>query len=150
MFASETFVAWARPLFGASLSLFLLGCAGSTSTPAGTKVMPSGYNKQVRELGVEHFCGGGACDEPPTLIHGRAPAYPTHALRDGLSGRAVVAYDISEEGRVENVVVREASMESFGVVAARAVQQWRYRPARLRGEPIRLQVEQEFPFESSR
>ncbi|MCC5980210.1 MAG: energy transducer TonB [Oceanicaulis sp.] len=66
------------------------------------------------------------------------PRYPQHMLERGLQGVAVVMFDITEEGRPQNVrVVMSIPHADFGREAVRAVQRWQYTPRTENGVAVR-------------
>lgn len=59
-----------------------------------------------------------------------APAYPRAARLRGVEGWVVLDYRIDGAGRVTDIAIREAQPEgAFDLVARRALERWRYRPA---------------------
>jgi protein TonB len=64
-------------------------------------------------------------------------------LRDaGITGITVVELVIDRNGEVEpgSVTVEETTHEAFRAAAVRAAQRFRFRPARLRGQPVPVRV----------
>jgi periplasmic protein TonB len=73
------------------------------------------------------------------------PDYPTIARQARVQGQVVLRAMISREGTIENLQV--LSGHSMLVRAAvNAVQQWRYRPYVLNGEPIEVETEVKVNF----
>jgi protein TonB len=67
------------------------------------------------------------------------PEYPQQARLDGIEGYVKFLVDISEEGRVENVELVEASPRGvFERNARKAVLKWKYSPPKKDGRPFRL------------
>ena len=89
---------------------------------------------------------------PPQLVNAAqvARAIDTHyppLLRDaGVTGRATVQFDITREGRVENLHALEATHYSFAEAGVSAMRQARFKPATWRGEPVRYRVTQPVTF----
>ena len=74
------------------------------------------------------------------LIRRVEPQYPVIARQIRLEGCVVLKATISREGNIEQVEV--ASGPSLLVKAARdAVQQWKYRPYLLNGQPVEVETE---------
>ena len=82
----------------------------------------------------------------PVLYWGGSPQYPSHSrLTEGF---VVVLFDISSEGRVENVRIEESSSRVWERSVIRAVQGWRFTPAFYNGQPVeRFDVMHRFTFE---
>jgi periplasmic protein TonB len=74
------------------------------------------------------------------LIHRVEPQYPVIAKQLRVQGAVVLKAIISRDGNIERVEV--ASGQTLLAQAARdAVQQWKYRPYLLNGEPIEVETE---------
>ncbi|HEX5793140.1 MAG TPA: TonB family protein [Rheinheimera sp.] len=71
------------------------------------------------------------------------PEYPGYFERAGVSAWAVVHYDITEDGKTDNVsVVASFPVESINEYVLKAVQNWRFEPPTdLYGEPVRLEMQ---------
>jgi periplasmic protein TonB len=68
--------------------------------------------------------------------------YPTHLRDSHTNGRAVVELIVDENGRVRENSARvvEATHQAFGDAALRAVQRFRFRPARMGGVAVPVRV----------
>lgn len=67
-----------------------------------------------------------------------APGFPAVASSRGMEGIALVRFDVDARGRTENVsVLLSIPSPLFGESAVRAVQRWRYEPARVDGRAVR-------------
>jgi protein TonB len=78
---------------------------------------------------------------PPVLVQRVEPAYPEAARRARAEGQVIVEAIISDRGEVQDPrVVRPVSNGLLNESAIRAVSQWRYRPAVVRGKPVRVYV----------
>ena len=76
-----------------------------------------------------------------------APQYPMRAQRRGLEGWVRVSFLITEEGDVRDVVLIEAEPQGvFDQAAMRAVQQWKFKPQLVNGEPVATRAEQVLSF----
>jgi TonB family protein len=64
------------------------------------------------------------------------------------SGEARVVINVDATGKLSEWLVIGYTMPEFADVAVRAIKQWRFEPARLRGEPVGTTVELTFHFES--
>ncbi len=79
---------------------------------------------------------GEALMEPAVLISKVDPTYPEPAIRAQIEGSVVLDVAIDETGRVIDVQVTRGLPFGLSDAAARAVTQWRYRPARGHEGPI--------------
>ena len=73
---------------------------------------------------------------PMQLIQDAGPVYPEAAKAQAVEGWVRLRYDITIDGRVENLKVVESSPPGvFDASAMAAVAQWRYRAAVIDGAP---------------
>jgi protein TonB len=78
--------------------------------------------------------------DPGMLIHRVDPQYPPIAKMTRTQGEVVLAAVIGRDGRIENL--RAVSGHPYLVGAAvNAVQQWRYRPTMLNGQPVEVETQ---------
>jgi TonB family protein len=71
------------------------------------------------------------------VVHRVAPVYPPEAKRARIQGTVVLAAVIGKDGRIKGLnVISGPSMLVDAAVGA--VQQWRYRPYMLLGEPVEV------------
>jgi periplasmic protein TonB len=73
------------------------------------------------------------------LIWKVAPVYPVIARAGGISGTVVLSANISKEGRIEELRVVSGNAMLTGA-AITAVQQWKYRPYLLSGQPVAVET----------
>lgn len=71
------------------------------------------------------------------LVHRVTPHYPSQALETRLIGNVRIDAVISEEGRIENLKVIEGS-PLLARAAMDAIKQWRYKPYKLDGKPVKM------------
>jgi TonB family protein len=64
------------------------------------------------------------------------------------SGEARVVISVDETGKLDEWLVVGYTMREFADVAVGAIKQWKFEPARLRGEPVGATVELVFHFET--
>jgi protein TonB len=84
----------------------------------------------------------GQVAHPPTLVHRVAPVYPDDARRREVEGLVVLEAVLDREGRIEPGVKVVRSIPALDDEALRAVQQWRFRPARdASGHTLRVILE---------
>lgn len=76
--------------------------------------------------------------EIPVLVVRVDPAYPESARRMHADGLIVLEAVISASGTVEEVRVVKSANPLLDAAALRAVEQWRYRPAKLNGRAVRV------------
>jgi protein TonB len=74
------------------------------------------------------------------LIHRVQPDYPGLARSARIQGEVVLAAVISKDGTIENLRVLKGH-PMLVKAALEAVQQWRYRPYLLNGEPVEVETQ---------
>lgn len=75
---------------------------------------------------------------PPRVIRQTQPRYPLRARRAGSEGRVVLRAIIRRDGSVDDVQVLRDLPYGLGEAAKDAVEEWRFRPATYRGDPIEV------------
>ena len=74
------------------------------------------------------------------LIHRVEPQYPIIAKQIRLQGSVVLKAVISREGKIEQVEITSGP-GLLALAAKDAVQQWRYRPYLLNGDPVEVETQ---------
>ncbi|MBP7140648.1 MAG: TonB family protein [Opitutaceae bacterium] len=74
-------------------------------------------------------------DTPPVPVNYLPPVYPYPLLREGVKGRAVVAFMVNEKGAVVRSELQEASSPEFGAALVAAVEAFQFKPALKNGVP---------------
>jgi len=77
--------------------------------------------------------------EEGLLIHRTIPVYPPIALASHIEGTVVLQATISRSGTIANLHVISGPM-MLQQAALNAVQEWRYRPYLLTGEPVEVET----------
>lgn len=72
----------------------------------------------------------------PEEIDRVVPRYPPVARMAGVGGSVVIRGVVRRDGRIDNVEIIRDLPYGLGEAARDAVEQWRFRPATYRGEPI--------------
>lgn len=76
-----------------------------------------------------------------------APEYPYEARRDGVQGRVVATVLVDEYGFVVKIRINSSNPpEVFDSSVKAALREWKFSPARLRGEAVEQWVEIPFNF----
>ena len=76
----------------------------------------------------------------PMLLHRVDPVYPQLARQTGVEGAVVLQAVVNTKGELTKVRVSSGN-SLLAAAAVRAVQKWRYRPARLNGNPVEVPVQ---------
>ena len=75
-------------------------------------------------------------DIEPAPLYRVNPKYPVNYARKSKEGSAIVAFDISPFGFVENARILESDGELFEKESLAAIKQWRYAPKFVEGEAV--------------
>jgi protein TonB len=71
--------------------------------------------------------------------HDVTPKYPAEAREKGIYGDVVLQATIDTKGEITNIKLVEGE-PILAAAAIKAVQQWKYRPYILKGEPVEVQT----------
>lgn len=83
----------------------------------------------------------GEVDVPPQALVQVPPQYPHAARRSGLEGSVLLEFLVTDSGRVDQIRLVESRPGTVFVAAAKAaIAQWRFEPARYRGDPVPVRV----------
>jgi TonB family protein len=91
-----------------------------------------------------HKVGGDV--SPPSLIHRVEPAYSEDARDARVEGTVVLTIIVTKEGLPEDVKVRVGLHPGLDRNAVDAVQEWRFKPATIKGEPVKVSATVEINF----
>ena len=72
------------------------------------------------------------------LLDHPQPAYPARAEAAGIEGRVTLQAIIRKDGGIMGLVVQSSPDPELADAAAQAVQQWRYQPTLLNGQPVEI------------
>ena len=76
---------------------------------------------------------------PPRKIHDVPPAYPPAAREAGIEGLVILDATIDPTGAVDDIEVLR-SVPELDQAAIEAVEQWRWEPTLVDGEPVSIQM----------
>lgn len=79
--------------------------------------------------------------EPPRLLHEVKAQYTDEARRRGITGDVVLEIVVRRDGTVGDITILQGRGAGLDQRAVAAVRQWRFSPARRRGEPVDVIVE---------
>lgn len=114
-----------------ALAALLGACATKPLNPFGRP-----YDEEnVLKPGAIGGCKG-PHDVAPYLEFGSDTLYPATHLMNGNAANVVVLFKVDEQGRVEPMTVAEGPSRTFITHVHVAMQDWRVRPATLRGQPV--------------
>ena len=91
-------------------------------------------------------CAAKPAFEPAMLVHSVQPVYPPPLEEEGIEGRAIVRMHIDTRGSVSDTQVLSATHPLFARSAVRAINQYRFTPAKQNGQPTESSVIQTFRF----
>ncbi|MCA9671727.1 MAG: energy transducer TonB [Myxococcales bacterium] len=86
-------------------------------------------------------------DQPPRATQPVSPSYPPRARAQGITGYVKMRLLVGADGAVQQVKVIDAKPRGvFDEAATAAIRQWRFSPARYRGQAVKLWVVQTLRF----
>ena len=86
-------------------------------------------------------------DEMAQAVTRKAPDYRISRLSGIETGRVDIKFEITSEGTVENIRVVSSSNPALEKPAIAAMREWRFKPARRDGVPVRVTAMQPFVFD---
>lgn len=127
----------------AAAALLFVGAAGAAAFPFGDDSQPPA------EKAAPAKGSGGAVDESevlkvggdvkePVVISSVPPAYPEEARKNGIQGIVKLSAVIDAKGTVTKVEPIESPDPTLAAAAVDAVKRWTYKPATLKGKPVRV------------
>lgn len=86
-------------------------------------------------------------DSKPQVTHRADIQYPADAAKEGIKGYVVLHLLIAKDGSVQLAKVLEAEPHGvFETSVLNGIRDWRYTPARYKGEPVQVWVKQKISF----
>jgi protein TonB len=85
-------------------------------------------------------------DQGPEPLKQVIPKYPEAAKRDKIMGTVWTKLWVDKTGRVVQVAVTKSDNELFNQAAIDAAEQWTFKPAMVKGEPVDVWVSLPFKF----
>lgn len=107
------------------------------SRPSAAKVILS---ERPVTTGTEHL-------EPPRVVVDTPPLYTEGAFERGIEGRVVLRVIIQKDGTVGAIRVQESLDGDLDRAAIAAVENWKFEPATIDGDPINVLADIEVDFE---
>lgn len=87
-------------------------------------------------------------DDPVQYIGGPLPTYPPALRTAGIEGRVTVRYIVGADGKVEETTIQvlNSTNKAFEAPAIEAIRKSNFKPAKIKGTPVRQLVEQVVRF----
>jgi TonB family protein len=127
------------------------GSGGGAGTGSGTGIGPGtgsglGPGSGGGTGGGVYRPGSGVTD--PSVVREVKPQYTADAMRAKVQGTVLLECIVLPDGSVGDVSVRRSLDPTFGLdqEAIKAAKQWRFRPGRLKGDPVAVIVTIELTF----
>ena len=79
-------------------------------------------------------------DENPVPVKTPPPRYPDSLKREGVSGVVAVVIVIDEKGAIISSSIAKSSHAEFERPALEAVKNWKFKPAKKDGNPVKVRV----------
>jgi TonB family protein len=84
--------------------------------------------------------------EKPVVLKEVPPTYPPEAMKERIQGLVLLEAIVNTDGVPSDIKALKSPDASLGHAAIDALLQWRFRPATLKGKPVRVIVQVEFRF----
>jgi TonB family protein len=115
--------------------------ATSTPSAAASPSSPGGTDKELpQRVSLAQGVPAGM------LIHKVSPIYPPRARANAVQGTVVLTVIIGKDGLIKDLK-KVSGPEDLAPAAIGAVQQWRYRPYTLNGQPVEVETTVKVHFE---
>jgi TonB family protein len=85
-------------------------------------------------------------DEDAEPIEKGEPVYPESAVRDKVEGTVLLNVNVNKEGDVVSAWVAQGVREDLNRAAMEAIQYFKFKPARVKGEPVGVPITIPFTF----
>ncbi len=90
----------------------------------------------------------GTVDTKPRVLSRSEMEYPKTAAKKGLKGYVIVNLLIAKDGSVELAkIIASSPAGIFDAVALRGVRNWRFSPAKYKGNPVKVWAKQKVRFD---
>lgn len=90
----------------------------------------------------------GTVDTKPRVISRSAMEYPPSAAKKGIKGYVIVNLLIAKDGSVEVAkVIASSPAGVFDAAALRGIRNWRFAPAKYKGNPVKVWAKQKVRFD---
>lgn len=131
----------------AAAAALLLMVACEAPAPERAAQDPTGVPTGAVASG-EVFPEGAAGLEPPERASFPTPAYPKLLLEAGVEGRVLSRFIVGTDGRAEpgSIEILHASHGAFEAPVLHAIENALFRPGRMNGEAVRVQVQMPLRF----
>jgi protein TonB len=117
---------------------------GTGNTLRGTPEPRAAEPAQVKPYKAEQYASAAQVTELPAPLNREAvnlrKYYPPEALRQGFEGDVVLRLLIDSDGSIAKVDIVSDPGQGLGPAAAKAVREYRFRPAKVNGVPVATTV----------
>lgn len=88
-------------------------------------------------------------DSKPRVMQRAEIEYPSDAAKEGIQGYVVVHLLVGKDGSVQLAKVLEAEPQGvFEAAVLNSIRDWRFTPAKYKGEPVQVWVKQKISFDT--
>jgi len=110
-------------------------------------VMEGDSRELLDDIAEDTVMSEGTVDSKPRVTHRADIEYPADAAKEGIEGYVVVHLLVAKDGRVQLAKVLEAEPQGvFEKKVLDGVRDWRFMPARYKGDPVQVWVKQKIRF----
>lgn len=115
--------------FGAAGALLASHAAPAPGDPEPLKLSAAQQEKKTKEAGEV---------QRPQILTQLSPEYPPAARKAKVEGVVIVEAIIDRDGSMTNARILKDQPQGLGLSAVEAVCGWRFKPATLKGEPVKV------------
>jgi protein TonB len=98
-----------------------------------------------QELAAEVFEEGQTDENAAPLFQTTVP-YPDRARELGVQGTLEVVFIVDTDGRVSSIDIVKSPHPSISAAARKTIAQWRFKPAKNKGVPVKMRMRQVIDF----
>jgi len=110
-------------------------------------VMEGDSRELLDDIAEDTVMSEATVDSKPEVTHRAEIEYPVDAAKEGIGGYVLVHLLIAKDGRVQLAKVLEAKPQGvFENKVLNGISDWRFMPARYKGEPVQVWVKQKIRF----
>lgn len=130
--------------------LVLVGAAAASAFPLGAGPAPAPpAAKATAPAAADGILEIGGDVKAPVEVSRVNPVYPEQARKDRVQGTVVLSAIVDEKGAVTKLEPVESPDPALAQAAIDAVSRWSYRPATLKGKPVKVRMSVTVAFKLS-
>jgi TonB family protein len=126
---------------------FIFSRTGVVISLTGFDMLDNYLEERIPAREAFRACKLSQLDRIPVPIKVVSPGYPKELADKGVKGKVLVDFYVDATGKVRMPAALDWANDTLANLAVTAVKQWQFEPPLRDGQPVLLQVRQEFEFE---